>query len=172
MQEKETNNNLIAEYYSQHYEEIRTFVASRMQSAYETEDVVQTIFYRLLRTDKMITPITLPCLVYTIAKNLICDYWRRRQFERDNEHALLRGDGVASGFDDTEIVCSMHELNELLENGIAMLKDKQQYIYRLSIEGMPMREIASQLDMKYKKVERRLGIARKEMRQYMKRMLA
>ena len=38
----------------------------------------QNIFLRLLQMDKMISSVTLPCLVYTVARNLICDYWRHR----------------------------------------------------------------------------------------------
>ena len=122
--------NLLAEYYEAHFDELRQFVGSRVNFAYETEDIVQNVFLRLLKSDKMITPITLPCLVYTVARNLIFDYWRQ-------------------------------------------LSDTQQRVYRLNIyEGKKVSDIAYELSMNYKGVERSLGNARKHIRHYMRRMLA
>lgn len=66
---------IIADYYTFHYEELLAFVASRLHIySDEAEDIVQNVFLRLLQTDRMITPITLPCLVYTMARHLICDF--------------------------------------------------------------------------------------------------
>lgn len=172
MQQTESKTNLIADYYSQHYDEVRAFVASRLQQAEETEDIVQNIFLRLLLMDKMITPITLPCLVYTVARNLICDYWRHRQCVEEHEHFLCTSD-IKTRVVDAESVYSAQELNEILERGIARLCDAQRKIYRMNIcEGMQVSEIALKLDIKYKNVEKRLGAARKEVRKYVKRMLA
>lgn len=72
MQQFQSKSDLIADYYSQHYEEVKAFVSSRLQYADDSEDVVQNIFLRLLQMDKMISSVTLPCLVYTVARNLIC----------------------------------------------------------------------------------------------------
>ena len=62
MEQKESKSNLIADYYSQHYDELMTYVSSHLQHADESEDIVQNIFVRLLQMDKMITPVTLPRL--------------------------------------------------------------------------------------------------------------
>lgn len=174
MQGKETKNNLIAEYYSQHYEELKAYVTSRLSSSSDdAEDIVQNTFYRLLRTDKMITSVTLPALVYTIARNLICDSWRRRQCKYGFEHEVFRGERLASGYDDAEVVCSVDDVKQVLENGIARLDERCRKIYRLNIEeDMPVSEIAIRLDIGYKIVEHRLANARKEVRKYMRSMLA
>lgn len=67
----------------------------------------------------------------------------------------------------------MKEINEFLERGIARLCDKQRKIYRLNVyDSVKVSEIAIKLDVTYKHVEHRLGAARKEMRKYMRRMLA
>ena len=70
---------IIADYYTNHYDELKKFVISRLQVVDEAEDIVQDIFVRLLQSDQMISPVTLPCLVYTMARNKIVDYWRCRQ---------------------------------------------------------------------------------------------
>ena len=70
-------------------------------------------------------------------------------------------------------VYSINEIAELLERGIARLADKQQVIYRMSIYGgLKISEISDTLNINYKSAENRLGLARKEIRRYMARMLA
>lgn len=173
MEQKESKSNLIADYYSQHYDELMTYVSSHLQHADESEDIVQNIFVRLLQMDKMITPVTLPCLVFTIAKNLIRDYWRHYYYLEEHEHILTKGDFSKLKSEDTESIYAVKEINEFLERGIARLCDKQRKIYRLNVyDGMKVSEIAIKLDVTYKHVEHRLGAARKEMRKYMRRMLA
>ena len=134
------------------------------------KDIVQNVFLRLLRSDKMITTITLPCLVYTIARNLIFDYWRHHQSVEEYEHFFVR---QSSSEMDVASIYSATEINEILERGIARLTDNQRVIYRMNIyEGKKVSEISETLHLSYKSVENRLGSARKEIRQYVKRMLA
>ena len=70
---KDTNAefSLIAEYYSQHYEELKAFVAKRLLYSETAEDIVQNVFLKLMSIDSMVTPVTLPSLVYTTPHNLI-----------------------------------------------------------------------------------------------------
>ena len=169
---KETKADLIADYYSRHYDELKAYVASRLQYAKETEDIVQDVFVRLLQLDKMITPVTLPCLVYTVARNLILDRLRHYRCVCDYEHYLAHA-SLSHVVYDAESVYSAWEINEVLERGIARLGEKQSMVYRLNLyDGLPVSEIALRLDVKYKNVESRLGAARKQVRSYVRRMLA
>ena len=64
-------------------------------------------------------------------------------------------------------------MTEILERGIAHLSDSERVIYRMNLfEGLQVSEISKTLHINYKSVENRLGAARKEIRQYMKRVLA
>jgi RNA polymerase sigma-70 factor (ECF subfamily) len=171
METQSKKYSIIADYYSQHYEEVLGFVSKRMMYAEGAEDIVQNVFVRLLRTDKMITPITLPCLVYTTARNLLIDYWRHHQSVEEYEHFIVQ-QGVSDDLDVASVYSAV-EITEILERGIARLTDHQRTIYRMNIyEGKKVSEISETLHLTYKSVESRLGIARKEIRQYMKRMLA
>lgn len=173
MQQFQSKSDLIADYYSQHYEEVKAFVSSRLQYADDSEDVVQNIFLRLLQMDKMISSVTLPCLVYTVAKNLICDYWRHRQCVYDYDHFFVNSHASRICTNTGESIYSVQQINELLERGIARLSENQRKIYRMNVcDGMQISEIAIKLDVKYKNVENRLCAARKEVRKYMKCMLA
>ena len=171
METQEKKFSIIADYYSHHYDEVLGFVSKRMMYAEGAEDIVQNVFMRLLRTDKMITPITLPCLVYTTARNLLIDYWRHRRSVEEYEHFIVQ----LGASDDLDVasVYSAAEITEILERGIARLTDHQRTIYRMNVyEGKKVSEISETLHQTYKSVENRLGSARKEIRQYMKRMLA
>lgn len=173
MQQIKSKTDLIADYYSQHYEEVKTFVSSRLRYSDVAEDIVQNIFLRLLQMDKMITPVTMPGLVHKVATNLIYDYWRHCQYIYEYEHFITKCDGMGTTRVSGESVYSVQEINQVLERGIARLDDNKRAIYCMNIfEGMQVSEIAIKLDVKYKNVEKRLGAARKEIRSYMRRMLA
>lgn len=171
MKKQDNAYRYIAEYYSAHREELCAFAAKRLKFAYEAEDIVHNAFLKLLTADKMITPVTLPCLVFTMMRNLISDNWRRHKSLDEFEHVLSSVEMV--DHQDAASVYSATELNRLLERGIARLSDRQREVYRLNvIDGMKVSEIAVTLNIGYKSAEHRLGDARKEVRGYLSRMLA
>lgn len=172
MKHVEVDFKVIADYYEKHSEEMKRFVSKHiMYDSQEAEDIVQNVFLRLMTMGRMITPVTLPCLVYTMVRNLICDDWRHHQRITEYEHYIKGGqDGLDC---DPMSVYSAAETLEILERGIARLTAKQRQVYRLHIyKGMKVGEISKALDMRYKSTEHRLGIARREVRAFVKRALA
>ena len=160
------NNKLITNYYIAHRDELQAFASSRLGDSRQAEDIVQDVFLRLLSTDKMITEVTLPALVYTITRNLINDYYRRHTTYEQYEHYIK---GVCSEQTTMESVFSAHEMMERLERGLVRLPENCREIYRLHIyDGMKVGEISRELGEGYKSVEHRLGTARKLMRQYLR----
>ena len=157
------NHALITEYYISHRDELLAFVSSRLGESDFAEDIVQNVFLKLLTTDKMISEVTLPSLVYTIARNLITDYYRRHTNYEEYEH-YIKSQGIRS----QESVFSVREITERLERGLARLPENCREIYRMHIYGgMKVSEISQELGEGYKSVEHRLGFARKAMRQYL-----
>lgn len=171
----ESKHSIIAEYYIECYDELKAFVASRLlgdEKAEQAEDIVQNVFVRLLKMDCMISRITLPCLVYTTARNLIFDYWRHRHSLEKYEYVIRTTDWQSMYVDDVDSIYSVHEVQRILENGIARLSEKQSRVYRLSLEGMQVSDIALQLNIKYKNAEYYLGMARKNVRRFVKKEMA
>ena len=159
-------NNLIETYYRSHRDELLAFVGSRLGGIVEAEDIVQNVFVRLLTTDKMITEVTLPALTYTIARNLISDYYRRRNTYEEFEHYIKRSSDTGSSM---ESVFSAMELTELMERGLARVPENCREIYRMHIYGgLKVGEISQALGEGYKSVEHRLGAARKALRSFLK----
>ena len=160
------NNKLITNYYIAHRDELLAFASSRLGDSRLAEDIVQDVFLRLLSSDKMITEVTLPALVYTITRNLINDYYRRHTTYEQYEHYIK---GVCSEVTTSESVFSAFEIMERLERGLVRLPENCREIYRLHIYGgMKVGEISRELGEGYKSVEHRLGTARKVMREYLR----
>ena len=152
---------IITNYYAQHRGEIVDFIAVRLTDADEAEDMVQDLFLRLLRGHQLITPVTLPCLVYTMARHSIADYYRRRRVRDEYEHYMKNSDSIG----EMESVISARQLMERMERTLARLPEACGRIYRLHIyDGLKVSDIAQQLELPYKQVENRLGQARKAVR--------
>lgn len=163
-----SKEELVSHYYIQHRQELLAYVAKGMANSAFSEDVLQNVFLKLLQSDKMITPVTLPALVYTVARNLVSDYWRHRAHV--NNYRYLYGALLANGHYDAESDYSARELVDIIERGVTdLLPEKSKVVYRLNvIEGLKVSEISTLLDRPYKTVENQLGSARKQMREYIK----
>lgn len=165
------NNQLLSNYYSQHRDELVSFIAVRIVDTNEAEDIVQDIFLRLLRGQHLITPQTLPSLLHTMARHAVCDYYRRRHVHEEYEHYIQTSDFSCQTSDDSvESVFSAHQLMERMERSLARLPKACCEIYRLHIyDGMKVSDIAQELSLPYKQVENRLGQARKAVRQQLRK---
>lgn len=156
----------LTNYYVTHRDELLAYVSSRLGHSVEAEDLVQNVFLRLLTSDKMITELTLPALVYTITRNQINDYYRRRSHNQDYEHYLKNTDSIDES---AESVLSIRDITEQLERGLARVPENCREIYRLHIYGgMKVAEISQHLGEGYKSVEHRLGTARKAVRRQLR----
>ena len=159
------NNQLISNYYAAHRDELLSFIAVRITNVVEAEDLVQDIFLRLLRGHHLITPDTLPALIYTMARHAVSDYYRRRRIYEEYEHYIKRSDCTS----EIESLISARQLMERMERSLARLPQACCEIYRLHIyDGMKVRDIARELSLPYKQVENRLGQARKAVRQQLR----
>jgi RNA polymerase sigma-70 factor (ECF subfamily) len=156
----------LTNYYITHRDELLVYASSRLGNSVEAEDLVQNVFLRLLTSDRMITEVTLPALVYTIARNLITDFYRRRNHFDDYEHYLKNTDSIEES---AESILSIRDITEQLERGLARVPENCREIYRLHIYGgMKVAEISQRLGEGYKSVEHRLGAARKAVRQQLR----
>jgi RNA polymerase sigma-70 factor (ECF subfamily) len=169
MKEPDFIFDIISDFYASHRDRLVGFATRYLNNRQEAEDIVQDAFLRLLRCDKMISEVTLPGLAHAVVKRLVYDLLRHRQAVAQHEH-YLKSTGTAV---EPTFVYEAREMMEIMEKGEARLTRQQRIIYRMNVdEGMKVAEISTRLQMKYKSVEYNLGTARKQMRDYVKRMLA
>ncbi len=163
------NKELLADYYSQHRDEIVGFVAVRVGDADVAKDVVQDVFFRLLCSDRLISPTTLPALVFTMVRNVVTDWFRRRRIREEYEHYII---GTGDDSDSMDSVISVRELMERMERTLARLAPECREVYHLHIYGgMQVRQIAEETHQPYRAVEYRLGQARKEVRRQLRQCM-
>lgn len=162
-----TKQTLITNYYIAHRDELLAYAVSRLGDCCLAEDIVQNVFLRLLTSDKVISAVTLPALVFAMTRNQVYDYFRHHTAVEQYEHYIK---GVCSELTTDESILSAREVMEQLERGLARLPENCREIYRLHIyDGMKVGEISRELGEGYKSVEHRLGAARKAIRQYLQR---
>ena len=164
---RKEQSEVVASYYASHHDELLALVSSRLGGGRHAEDLVQDVFLRLLTTKKMITPQTLPALVFTMVRNLITDYYRRRATRDAYEHYIK---GTCCEEVSAESVYSVREIISRIEHGLARLPEDCREIYRLHLyDGMKVGEISQCTGESYKRVEHHLGRARKSIRLYLRR---
>ena len=162
-----TNHTPITNYYIAHRDELLAYAVSRLGDCCLAEDIVQNVFLRLLTSDKVISEVTLPALVFAMTRNQVYDYFRHHTAVEQYEHYIK---GVWSELTTDESILSAREVMEQLERGLARLPENCREIYRLHIyDGMKVGEISRELGEGYKSVEHRLGAARKAIRQYLQK---
>lgn len=137
------------------------------------EDVVQTTFLRLLSMSH-------PCqfrfnsvaaLVHTTMLNLLRDLWRRRQHRQAYERNLTIDMGMAHA-DDVFSICSASQITELLEHKLARMDDTVANIVRMNLfKEKPVSEISETLGIKYKTIENHLQTGRRQLRQYLRKVV-
>ena len=165
------NNLKIIEYYYHHHQaELLAFVSSRLGGKEEAEDIVQDVFMRLLQYNNPIMDTTLQALAYTIARNLMNDYYRRKQWAMKHGMQPIDNRQQATTADDEAArTLSAKEVTEFLERGLLRVPEKCRELYRMHVyDGMKVSDISQEPGENYKSVEYRLGIARKEIRKYLR----
>ena len=163
------NYKVIEDYYRAHRGELVAFVSARLHDLADADDIVQETFLRLLTGACLISEVTLPNLTYTLCRNMVADWYRRHSVRQDAEHELTSNAGNG---DSAETLLSMHEMHEQLERGLARLSEDCRELYRMHIYGgMPVRDICQQTGQPYKSVEYRLGLARKQVRNYLRHVI-
>lgn len=157
---------LISYYYSSHRAELLAYASARLGDSDEAEDIVQNTFLRILTSNKMLTEQTLPALVFTVCRNLVNDHFRRLAFRHEYEHFIMSSREDNSSM---ESVFFAADIIEQMERGLARIPESCRTIYKMHIlGGMRVSEISAETGVQYKAVENRLGLARREMRQYLR----
>ncbi len=82
------NQEIFANYYQRYREEIVDFIMIRVQDREEAQDMVQNLFLRLLTRQQLVAEQSLPSLIYTMARHMVADYYRRRHVYEEYEHYI------------------------------------------------------------------------------------
>jgi len=145
----QNTSDIFAQYQSQ----LRGFIAKRVPSKEDCEDILQNVFYQLAKVDLEKNPIQqISAWLYTVARNQITD--RSRKQRESSMPYLNNGDEDGSFvkevteilFDDDaspEMVYLRALFWEELEKALSELPEEQRNVFELTeLEGISFKEIS------------------------------
>jgi RNA polymerase sigma-70 factor (ECF subfamily) len=166
------NEEIVTRYYETHRQELVEKATTLLRGDSTTaEDMVQSIFLKLLTVGHPICELSLPAITYTSLRHLLGDYWRRKQRRDDFErHVKMNGSDT---HDEMFSVCSAAQITQLLEQQVAAMSPNTATIISMSLwEEKSVADISRELGINYKTTENNLLRARKQLRSYLDRILA
>lgn len=144
-----------AQYY---YHPLFGFIKKRVQNTSDAEDLTQEVFYKLSKSDTSKID-NIKSWIYTIAKNAIIDYYRKKKMEMQ----LAEEDMIQESEHDSRII---GELSDCVLAFIEELSPEYRKLLKLSeIDGMSQKEIAQQLQMNYATVRSKIQRARQQLKE-------
>ncbi len=148
-----SRNRRITELFRKYQSQLRQFIKRRVTSAEESEDILQDVFYQLIKVDfDEDTVEKASSWLYTVTRNLIIDRHRKQREEEmpcfresDEEGAFVRE--VANLMFDEEASPETDMLRavvwEELEEALCELPEEQRVVFEMTeLQGIPFREIA------------------------------
>ncbi|CAM1344170.1 sigma-70 family RNA polymerase sigma factor [Tenacibaculum amylolyticum] len=143
---------------TQLYNPLLSYVKNRVRNQEDAEDLTQDVFLKLSKSNtKGIDNIK--SWVYTIAKNTITDYYRKKHLQTN----AIENDTFLQ--EDSNENVSI-ELSKCVNSFIDQLPEEYKELMILSeIKEIPQKEIAQQLNINYVTVRSKIQRGRKKLRQ-------
>ncbi len=167
-----TTNSLqtISNAFIQYKDELLVVLRSRLHDADLAEDMLQDVFLRLMTYQDILREETVKSFIFTIANNMVLDHYRHQAIIRRVHGDIKETASVA--FDGTfqKVVCD--NIASMEEKVVGNLSNMQQKVYRMArFDEKTSQEIALELGLSSRTVESHLYSSRKEVRNYMARMV-
>jgi RNA polymerase sigma-70 factor (ECF subfamily) len=135
------------------YKPIRNYLYYKTGDAEVAEDITQDTFLKVWEKRNNVKTETIKALLYTIANNLFLNRVERQKVSFRFEQNHRPGNMVESPHYELE----MKEFDQKLQNALADLDDKKREVFLMNrIDGFTYREIAENLEITVKAVEKRM----------------
>ena len=140
------------------YRPLFLYVKKRINNLEDAEDITQEVFYKLSKSNTE-TVENIKSWVYTIAKNSITDYYRKKK--------VITGELEEYHFsEDYNQDTAAKELSECVTSFVNGLPEDYRSLMTLSeLEEVPQKEIAEKLDMNYVTVRSKVQRGRKKLKE-------
>ncbi|MCL3850469.1 sigma-70 family RNA polymerase sigma factor [Parabacteroides sp. GYB001] len=146
-------NTRVADIFRKYQAQLRGFIAKRVSSKEDSEDILQNVFYQFMKNDRVDDPIEqIAAWLYSVARNQIIDRSRKRREEEMPSLSTNEDDGtflkeLSDLMPDEDQSPEMDFIRstvwEELEHALLELPDEQRTVFELTeLEGIPFKEIA------------------------------
>lgn len=163
------NSNLIEYSYKEYRKPLYIYLCKAVGN--EAEDMVQDVFLKLIEYNDMLRHDTVKYLIFTIAKNLIVDYHRRRSIikEFNSYYSYIYEE---CGVEDTSTKAVVNEILRIERNKVSNLPHKRRKVYELvRYEEKDMLEISFEMNLSIRTIENHLFLGRKYVRECLSKCL-
>lgn len=156
MTNNEPSRNKISDVFKKYQAQLKGYINKRVTSKEDGEDILQNVFYQLLKTENPIEEMT--AWLYTVTRNQIIDWKRKRKDAEmptiivDDGNELFLSEITDFLFDDTSASPEDVYLRSLvwseLEVALAELPQEQKEVFELTeLKGLPFKEISESMDI-------------------------
>lgn len=143
----------IADIFRKYQAQLKGFIAKRVSSKEDSEDILQNVFYQFMKSDQEDNPIEqIAAWLYSVARNQIIDRSRKRREEEMPYLSTNEDDGtflkeLSELMPDEDQSPEMDFIRSTvwkeLEHALLELPDEQRTVFELTeLEGIPFKEIA------------------------------
>lgn len=161
---KKGNQDAFQKIFEEYSKRIFVFAKGYLKSNEEAEEVVQEVFVKIWNVRASInTELSFKSYLFKISYNYIRELFLKKNLENAYKHEIL---DFAVDFDNrTEERLDYNSLLELVETLIDKLPPRQKEIILLKKkQGLPVKEIASVLNISHRTVEKHLSEALKSLK--------
>lgn len=167
----QSSDLLISEAYVAFQDRILRFINSRVGNMELAKDLSQDTFLRLLGMKVMIRQETILAMLYMIASNLVIDYLRRNYTKQEINSYIYDCSVKYSNETEEQIIAT--DLARYEMHAIHQLPTQRKIIYTMSrFQGLSTKEIAGKLGVSFRTVDNHLYIGRKEVREYVEKLIS
>ena len=148
-----------------YFEDVRRYILYRSGDEEVATDIAQDTFLRIWEKQMIINPKTAKGLLFKIASDLFISRYRREQLAfnffntfEPNEKSLTPEDEL-----------NYQELKNAYETALKSMPEKQRVVFLLSrIDELKYKEIADQLGLSVKAIEKRMSLALEHLKKHLK----
>jgi RNA polymerase sigma-70 factor (family 1) len=158
--------------FEEYHEKLYYYTLGKTKSAYLAEEVTQITFVKLWQNrERLDEALTISIQLFRIAKTTLIDLLRKQASLTALVNGL-RGEGEANATDANSIIDHNEASRKLLEV-INHLPPVRKRVFEMSrFQGMPHKEIARELSISTKTVEKHISKAITQLRPYFKGMFS
>ncbi len=147
--------------FSQMYQPVKNFVYYKTADIDLADDITQETFIKIWEKRNEIRQNTVKSLLYTIAGNLCKNRFEHQQVVFEFANNFRQNEFSAS----PEFELELKEFNHKLQNAIGALKEKNRVVFLMNrIDGLTYKQIADNLDLSVKAIEKRMKAALNELK--------
>jgi RNA polymerase sigma factor (sigma-70 family) len=171
METQNPRNETVTMAFQQYHTSVLAFVERRINNHEEAEDMVQDLYSRLLNYDQLICRDTLKSLLFTMAHNMVTDHFRhnaRRPVVSSYTYDIITKETPTTPMDELQA----EDIKNIENNFMNDLSPKCRRVYMMTrFEEKSIDEIASELNLSRRTVERQQYLSRMEIREKMRKII-